>query len=91
MSRRRRRLPWCGSCDETTRLVQLRDGTAQRCQTCHAGAVALQVNDKARARERRRQRALGITDALCPGCGEPIHKTHRCRASGLLRQLVGIR
>ncbi|WP_322754382.1 helix-turn-helix domain-containing protein [Frankia sp. Cas3] len=26
---------WCGACDETTRLVDLDDGRASRCPTCH--------------------------------------------------------
>jgi hypothetical protein len=28
-------------------------------------------------------RPLGLTDTLCPGCGQPVVKTHHCRASAL--------
>ena len=30
------RPPWCGMCDETTRLVERADGLAARCARCHA-------------------------------------------------------
>ena len=29
---------WCGSCHETTRLLELEDGRVQRCPDCHPGA-----------------------------------------------------
>lgn len=29
------RPPWCGTCDEATRLVELADGRAARCSRCH--------------------------------------------------------
>lgn len=38
MSARKRleRPPWCGQCDEGTRLVDLKDGRTARCGRCHA-------------------------------------------------------
>lgn len=33
-TRARIRLPWCGHCDERTRLIELPDGRPQRCQAC---------------------------------------------------------
>jgi hypothetical protein len=35
MTIRKQRPPWCGRCDEDTRLVDL-DGAAARCSRCHA-------------------------------------------------------
>lgn len=30
------RPPWCGQCDELSRLVERADGIAARCPRCHA-------------------------------------------------------
>ena len=32
------RLPWCGLCDEKTRLQELDDGSVRRCRKCHGKA-----------------------------------------------------
>lgn len=80
---RTRRLPWCGQCDEASRMVETPEGFAARCPDCHAGR-RVHAHDAQLARTRRVKReALGLLDETCPACGERIYRTHRCRASAL--------
>jgi len=77
------RLPWCGECDESSRLVDLPDGKAGRCPRCHARVALARTGDKATARARRHARRVGLLDESCPACGERIVKSHRCHASSM--------
>lgn len=55
------RPPWCGSCDESTRLVELPGGTVARCATCHPLATRITLLEQleaARAEVARLEAAL---------------------------------
>lgn len=80
-----RRLPWCGRCNEHTRMLEDAETGAilRRCPTCHAGAVKTRHDPEAALKRRRTLiRYRTNTDDNCPACGERIYRTHRCKARG---------
>lgn len=79
-----KRPPWCGQCEERSRLVDLPNGMAARCPRCHPRCVAAR-DDGRRSRARRAvRRNQGLTQPDCPNCGARIYRNHRCHASAFI-------
>lgn len=77
------RPPWCGECSEDGRLIDLPNGTAGRCPTCHPATQPGERHDPIRSRRVSKRTKLGLTSDNCPGCGTRIYRTHHCRKSAL--------